>query len=150
MENVEYDVLLDEFKKILKSKGLKYTSQRENMLKYLYHQEGHSTPDEINDALKKMDSGASIGIATVYRTLNLLEESGMVTSISLGAEGKKFELANKPHHDHMICKTCGKIIEFQDDTIENRQIKIAKEHNFKLSSHLMQLYGTCSDCQKNK
>lgn len=95
-----------------------------------------------------MDPNQNIGIATIYRTLNLLEESGMVTSISFGSAGKKFELANKPHHDHMICKTCGKIIEFQDDTIEQRQLKIAKEHGFKLSSHLMQLYGTCKDCQK--
>ncbi|MBZ7985504.1 transcriptional repressor [Campylobacter sp. Cr9] len=146
--NMEYDALLEEFKKILKTSGLKYTKQRECLLKLLYNNEEHSTPDELYEALKAMDPNQNIGIATIYRTLNLLEESGMVTSISFGSAGKKFELANKPHHDHMICKTCGKIIEFQDDTIEQRQLKIAKEHGFKLSSHLMQLYGTCKDCQK--
>lgn len=148
MENMEYDVLLEEFKKILKTSGLKYTKQRESLLKLLYNNEEHNTPDELYEALKAMDPNQNIGIATIYRTLNLLEESGMVTSISFGSAGKKFELANKPHHDHMICKSCNKIIEFQDDTIEQKQLKIAKEHGFKLSSHLMQLYGTCKDCQK--
>lgn len=148
MENMEYDVLLEEFKKVLKTSGLKYTKQRESLLKLLYNNEEHSTPDELYEALKEMDPNQNIGIATIYRTLNLLEESGMVTSISFGSAGKKFELANKPHHDHMICKNCGKIIEFQDDTIEQRQLKIAKENGFKLTSHLMQLYGTCKDCQK--
>lgn len=148
MENMEYDVLLEEFKKILKTSGLKYTKQRESLLKLLYNNDEHCTPDELYEALKEMDPNQNIGIATIYRTLNLLEESGMVTSISFGTAGKKFELANKPHHDHMICKSCNKIIEFQDDVVEQRQLKIAKEHGFKLSSHLMQLYGTCKECQK--
>ncbi|MBT0878488.1 MULTISPECIES: Fur family transcriptional regulator [unclassified Campylobacter] len=148
MENMEYDVLLEEFKKILKTSGLKYTKQRESLLKLLYNNDEHCTPDELYEALKEMDPNQNIGIATIYRTLNLLEESGMVTSISFGTAGKKFELANKPHHDHMICKSCNKIIEFQDDIVEQRQLKIAKEHGFKLSSHLMQLYGTCKECQK--
>lgn len=148
MENMEYDALLERFKRILKTSGLKYTKQRESLLRLLYNSEKHCTPDEFYEALKTVESDKNIGIATIYRTLNLLEEAGMVTSISLGAAGKKFELANKPHHDHMICKVCNKIIEFQDDAIEQKQLKIAKEHGFKLASHLMQLYGTCKDCQK--
>jgi Fur family ferric uptake transcriptional regulator len=72
----------------------------------------------------------------------------MVTSISFGAQGKKFELGNKPHHDHMICKNCGEIIEFEDKAIERRQKQIAKEKNFNLTGHLMQLYGTCDKCQQ--
>ena len=148
MNNMEYDALLEEFKRILKRSGLKYTKQRETLLKILYNNEEHCTPDEIYETLKEIDPNQNIGIATIYRTLNLLEEAGMVTSISFGTAGKKFELANKPHHDHMICKTCNKIIEFQDDAIEQKQLKIAREHGFKLASHLMQLYGTCKDCQK--
>ena len=70
----------------------------------------------------------------------------MVTSISFGSQGKKFELATKPHHDHMICRRCGAIIEFEDATIEKRQANIAKEHGFKLTGHMMQLYGVCKEC----
>jgi Fur family ferric uptake transcriptional regulator len=74
----------------------------------------------------------------------------MVTSITFGAQGKRFELANRPHHDHMICRSCGVIIEFEDPTIEKRQLVVAKEHGFKLTNHLMQLYGICKNCNSKK
>lgn len=148
IENIEYDVLLERFKKILRQGGLKYTKQREILLKTLYHSDTHYTPESLYMEIKQTEPELNIGIATVYRTLNLLEEAEMVTSISFGAAGKKYELANKPHHDHMICKTCGKIIEFENPIIERQQSLIAKEHNFKLTGHLMQLYGACSDCNR--
>lgn len=150
IENIEYDVLLEKFKKILKESGLKYTRQREVVLKILYHSDKHYTPEALYLEVKEKAPELNIGIATVYRTLNLLEESEMVTSISFGTAGKKFELANKPHHDHLICKHCGKIIEFENATIERQQALIAKEYKFKLTGHLMQLYGICESCNKTK
>jgi Fur family ferric uptake transcriptional regulator len=68
----------------------------------------------------------------------------------LGTQGKKFEIANKPHHDHLICSICGKIVEFENEEIERIQHQIAEENGFVLTDHLMQLYGICSDCQKDK
>ena len=91
----------------------------------------------------------NIGIATIYRTLTLLEEAGLVTSISLDKQGKKYELADKEHHDHMICTNCGKIIEFIDNEIEERQKQISKQHKFKMTGHSMQIYGLCHECQQN-
>ncbi|EMO7827510.1 transcriptional repressor [Campylobacter upsaliensis] len=146
MENLEYDVLLEKFKKILREGGLKYTKQREVLLKTLYHSDTHYTPESLYMEIKQAEPDSNVGIATVYRTLNLLEEAEMVTSLSFGSAGKKYELANKPHHDHMICKVCGKIIEFENSIIERQQSLIANEHHFKLTGHLMQLYGICSDC----
>ncbi|MSN95628.1 transcriptional repressor [Campylobacter sp. FMV-PI01] len=148
IENLEFDVLLDEFKKILKDGGLKYTQQREALLRTLYNSNCHYTPENLYLKIKENYPELNVGIATVYRTLNLLEDSGMATSISFGAQGKKFELAIKPHHDHLICKNCGKIVEFHDPTIEKKQLSIAKENGFILTGHLMQLYGVCSDCRK--
>lgn len=148
-ENIEYDKLLVQFRNLLKSNGLKYTKQREAVLQVLYNNDEHYTPEDLYLLVKDSFPKLNVGIATIYRTLNLLEESSMATSISFGSQGKKFELATKPHHDHMICRHCGKIIEFEDATIEKRQQKIAKDHGFKLTSHLMQLYGICSDCRKN-
>lgn len=150
IENIEYDVLLEQFKKILKESGLKYTRQREIVLKILYHSNTHYTPEALYMEVKKREPSLNIGIATVYRTLNLLEESEMVTSLSFGAAGKKFELANKPHHDHLICKNCGRIVEFENSIIERQQSLIAKEHKFKLTGHLMQLYGVCETCNQGK
>ncbi|AJC93890.1 transcriptional repressor [Campylobacter volucris] len=146
IENIEYDVLLECFKKTLKDNGLKYTKQREILLKTLYHSDKHYTPESLHLEIKQNNPELNVGIATVYRTLNLLEESGMATSISFGASGKKFELANKPHHDHLICKSCGMIVEFENSVIEQQQMLIAKEYNFKLTGHLMQLYGLCPKC----
>lgn len=147
-ENIEYDKLLVEFRNLLKSNGLKYTKQREAVIQILYNHEEHYTPEELYLLVKESFPKLNVGIATVYRTLNLLEESQMTTSISFGSQGKKYELANKPHHDHMICRRCNTIIEFEDEIIEKRQQKIAKDHGFQLTGHLMQLYGICSKCQK--
>lgn len=149
-KNIEYSVLLDKFKQILKNNGLKFTKQREFLLRALYNNSEHFTSEKLYLHIKDKDPSLNIGVATVYRTLNLLEEAGMVTSISFGVQGKKFELATKPHHDHMICKNCGKIVEFEDTTIEKRQATIAKEHHFELTGHLMQLYGICPTCNKKK
>lgn len=149
-ENLEYSSLLASFKELLKKNSLKFTKQREVVLKTLYEKNEHFTPEDLYIFLKSTYPELNIGIATVYRTLNLLEESHMVTSISFGVAGKKFELANKPHHDHMICKSCGLIIEFQNDKIEQLQLEIAKANRFVITSHLMQLRGLCEECAKEK
>ena len=98
IENMEYDVLLEQFKKILKESGLKYTRQREVVLKILYHSDIHYTPEALYLEVKKREPDLNIGIATVYRTLNLLEESEMVTSISFGAAGMKIPLSKDNKH----------------------------------------------------
>ena len=150
IENIEYDALLERFKRVLRDNGLKYTKQREVLLQTLYNNNEHFTPEQLYLYIKERHPGLNVGIATVYRSLNLLEESGMVTSISFGDQGKKFELANKPHHDHIICRHCGVIVEFEDQVIEKRQLTIAKDNGFKLTGHIMQLYGVCSECNKQK
>jgi len=73
----------------------------------------------------------------------------MVTSLSFGAQGKKYELGAKDHHDHMICTKCGEITEFVDDVIEDQQHKIAEKFGFKMQDHSMQIYGICKKCQDN-
>ena len=98
IENMEYDNLLSKFKEILKINGLKFTSQREVVLKTLYNSNDHFTPESLYLLIKERHGELNVGIATVYRTLNLLEESKIVTSITFGAQGKKFELANSPHY----------------------------------------------------
>lgn len=150
IENVEYDSLLVKFKELLKLNSLKFTKQREIVLKTLYNYDEHFTPESLYLLVKENQPSLNVGIATIYRTLNLLEESQMVTSISFGSAGKKYELANKPHHDHLICKSCGEIVEFEDNNIEKRQQDIAKANGFKLTSHLMQLYGICKKCQEKQ
>jgi len=148
IENLSYEELLKMFKALLKSNNLKYTSQREAILKTLYDHPDHFTPENLYLLVKEKYPDLNTGITTVYRTLNLLEDNNIATSISFGSAGKKFELGNKPHHDHLICEMCGDIVEFENEEIEELQEKIAKMHDFKLTNHLMQLYGICKACQK--
>ncbi|PHS34360.1 MAG: transcriptional repressor [Sulfurovum sp.] len=142
-----YEKLLEKFKDILKNNTLKFTKQRELILKFLYENDDHFTPEEIYMQLKKENPVINIGIATVYRTLTLLEDSGIASSISFGTQGKKYELGLKKHHDHLICTACGDIIEFFDEIIEDEQEKIAKKFNFKMTDHTMKIVGLCEKCQ---
>ena len=143
---IAYTVLLEKFQALLKGNSLKFTKQRELVLKFLYENDGHFTPEDIYTLLKQQHPGINIGIATVYRTLTLLESSQIASSISFGVQGKKYELGLKKHHDHLICTKCGKIIEFFDQTIEEQQEDIAKQFNFQMTDHTMKIVGFCEDC----
>ncbi|TNF44155.1 MAG: transcriptional repressor [Epsilonproteobacteria bacterium] len=144
---IAYPLLLEKFQTLLKENALKFTKQRELVLKFLYENDGHFTPEDIYTLLKEQYPDVNIGIATVYRTLTLLETSQIASSISFGVQGKKYELGLKKHHDHLICTNCGDIIEFFDETIEKRQEEIAKKFNFQMTDHTMKIIGLCAKCQ---
>jgi Fur family transcriptional regulator, ferric uptake regulator len=145
---IEYEELLEEFKALLKKNGEKFTIQREIILETLYNSDEHLTPEALHQLIQKQHPELKTGIATIYRTLSRLEESDIVTSLSFGVQGKKYELGAKDHHDHMICTECGEITEFVDEAIEERQHKIADELGFKMTDHSMKIYGLCHNCQK--
>ncbi len=147
-KTIKYKQLLEDFKQLLKKNNLKFTIQREVILETLYNADEHLTPESLHNLIQKKFPDLKTGIATVYRTLSLLEESDMVTSLSFGAQGKKYELGAKHHHDHFICTSCGSITEFVDEQIEERQHKIAQELGFEMKDHSMQIYGICKNCQK--
>ncbi|MAD42067.1 MAG: transcriptional repressor [Arcobacter sp.] len=144
---INSEEVIDELKKIVKQKGLKYTEQREIVLSILIHAKDHLSAEEVYNEVKLEHPESNIGIATVYRALSFLEEVDLITSITFGNDGKKYESNTKSHHDHLICTECGKIVEFLDDEIEKRQERIAKKNKFKITNHSMQLYGICEDCQ---
>jgi len=145
---VDYDRLLADFKQLLKKNGLKFTIQREVILETLYNSDEHLTPEALHKRIQENYPDLKTGIATIYRTLALLESEEFVTSLSFGAQGKKYELGAKEHHDHMICTECGSIAEFVDEEIERRQHAIADEHGFLMKDHSMQIYGICAECRK--
>ncbi len=144
---VEYAKLLSDFKQLLKANGLKFTIQREVILEMLYNSDEHLTPEALHRLIQEKYPDLNTGIATIYRTLSLLEDSAMVTSLSFGAQGKKYELGAKDHHDHIICTECGTISEFVDEEIELKQKKIAESLGFLMQEHSMQIYGICQKCQ---
>ncbi len=144
---IVYEQLLEDFKTLLKNNTLKFTIQREVILETLYSSDEHLTPESLHHLIQEKHPTLKTGIATVYRTLALLEDSQMVTSLSFGAQGKKYELGAKEHHDHLICTECGTITEFVDERIEARQHAITDELGFEMRDHSMQIYGICKNCQ---
>lgn len=145
---IPYETLLKQFKQLLRNNNLKFTKQREVILSTLYNHEGHFTPEEIYQIIKSENPDLNTGIATIYRTLSLLENANIATSISFGTQGKKYELGVKAHHDHIICTKCGRILEFFDESIEKKQEKIAKSLGFKIEDHIMKIFGICPECQE--
>ncbi|MRI83041.1 MAG: transcriptional repressor [Nitratiruptor sp.] len=138
-----FEDYLDELRDKIRRRGLKHSQQREEILKVLFHAKGHLTPEEIYARLRT----SGIGLATIYRTLALLEEEEMVRSISFDNEGRRYELNRGGHHDHLICLGCGAIVEFYDEALEQLQEKIARQAGFTLITHQLNLYGLCATCR---
>ena len=135
------------FAEYLGQKNLKMTPQRRLILDTLLKQNDHLSSEELYSRVKKRDK--SIGQATVYRTLKLLNDSGLIEPLDFADGVTRYESSyGTDHHDHLICEQCGKNIEILDETIEMRQEELAKEHGFTLKKHKMYLYGICPDCQK--
>ena len=121
------------------AKGVKLTDQRRIIAKIMSNSQDHPDVDELYKRAAKID--AKISIATVYRTVKLFEESGIVTKHDFKGGKARYEELNESHHDHLIdIKTC-EIIEFVDDEIEKLQKKVADKYGYKLVDHKLELYG---------
>lgn len=143
---ISFESFLENFKKSVSKSAYKNSIQKDYILKILYFSDEHLSAEQIvsiSKSLYKID----MGIATVYRTIKFLESMNIVTSLDVGDGAKRYELNISLHHDHMICTSCGKIIEFTDDLIEEQQVKVANDHNFQLKDHIMTIYGLCENCQ---
>ncbi|MGC8595465.1 MAG: Fur family transcriptional regulator [Candidatus Kryptoniota bacterium] len=131
----------------LKAANYRITPERFEVLDYVMETDGHFDADEL--FLKMKNSGSKVSRATVYNTLDVLEECGLVFRSRLKDHGSRFERAfGRVHHDHLVCIECGKIVEFVDESIENAQEAVAKSFKFKLISHSHQIFGICPECQK--
>ena len=128
----------------LHSAGLKATTPRLKILWLLENaKEKHMTAEAIYR--KIIESGAEIGLATVYRALTQFEAAGLITRHHFEGGQTVFELERGPHHDHIVCVYCGRVEEFYDKAIEERQRVIAAKLGFTLCSHALTLYGECND-----
>lgn len=134
----------------LKKAGLKVTLPRMKILEFLEAcSDRHLSAEDIYKAL--LDAGEEIGLATVYRVLTQFEAAGLVNRNHFEGGQAIFELNQGGHHDHLVCLKCGKVVEFMDPVIEERQKQIAKENGFEITDHSLILYGHCNDpdCQKS-
>jgi Fur family ferric uptake transcriptional regulator len=130
-------------------RGLRSTEQRRLIIDTFFDVHEHITIDSLLKLVRAVD--ARVGYATVYRTMKLLSESGVVQEHKFGDGFTRYELSDEDaHHDHLVCLECGKIIEFEEPQIEALQERIAKRYGFLVRAHKHEMYGLCADCQKPK
>ena len=121
-------------------KGVRLTEQRKIIAKVMSQSEDHPDVDELHKRVSKLDS--KVSIATVYRTVKLFEESGIVAKHDFKGTKARYEQASSEHHDHLIDINTGEIIEFVNEDIESLQKKVAEKLGYKLVDHRLELYGT--------
>ena len=122
-----------------KDKGVKLTEQRKVIAKAMSESNDHPNVDELYKRVSKVDQ--KISIATVYRTVKLFEESGILAKHDFKGGKARYEELNEGHHDHLIDIKSGEIIEFVDNEIEELQKKVAEKYGYKLVDHKLELYG---------
>ena len=120
--------------------GLRLTDQRKLIARVMSESADHPDVDELHKRVSKLDS--KVSIATVYRTVKLFEEAGVVAKHDFKGNKARYEQATMEHHDHLIDVNTGEIIEFVNDDIEKLQKKVAEELGYKLVDHRLELYGT--------
>ncbi|RUM61686.1 MAG: transcriptional repressor [Persephonella sp.] len=133
------------FKDYLKLKGLRYTKQRKEILEKILNRMGHFEIEDI--VLEFKNQNIDVSRSTVYRTLNILKELGIVNEVIKFKNKTLYEVALNEHHDHLVCENCGKIIEFHSQEIEDLQNKICEMYNFKPNFHRLEIYGLCKECK---
>ena len=135
-------------KHFIKNQGLRQSSQRDRVVETFLSLKGHTSAEELLSKVRKKDK--RVGLTTIYRTMKLLTQCGLAVERKFNRQESTFEPARQgQHHDHLICLGCGRIMEFENKTIETLQEAVAREHAFFISHHVLELYGYCLECSKH-
>ena len=138
----------NKFKRKLAENNFKLTKQREMILETILAKENwHFTAEELFSAVRKKD--ADIGMATIYRTLELMQKLDIVHVLDFNDDSRKYELfLEETHHHHLICRGCGKLIEFSDQDIDYFETELEEKYDFEISDHKLRFYGYCKECKQ--
>ncbi len=147
--NAEESVLADAGDRLaafLKKRGERVTRPRQVVLRHVLMRRDHFRADQLAAELTQAADKVSRG--TVYRTLALMEEAGLVRTLRDGGAHRHYEcIHGNPEHDHMVCRECGKFIEFHDSRIRKRIENACREHDFRQTDHKLVVFGTCKTCR---
>lgn len=143
---LDFQTALYQLRQFLKENNLRFTNERLTILEEIFQFADHFDAEKLFNHIRKHHR--HISRATVYRTLDLLSQIGIIKKENLGNDFASYELAfNVPHHDHLICVECGKVIEFSDQLIEDSQKKICQKYNMVMIRHQLQIFGRCKEHQ---
>lgn len=147
--NDDVEDVIREFKQCLRIMGLRVTPERVRICREVYATTIHFDTEELIHRI--VASGTMVSRATVYRTLDVLEACGLVKKIRQTDTRHHYEKSfGAEHHDHMFCETCGKVIEFREDEIEQLQDEVCLKFGFQPRRHSLQIYGLCKECLAEK
>lgn len=128
----------------LKDRGLKHSAVRDVVLEEFFRAGTHVSIEQLLERVRSRVPAT--GYSTVYRTLRLLVDTGYATARDFGGAHTLFEPADRRHHDHVVCLTCGAVREFEERQIEELQERVALRLGFRITSHRLELFGLCSSC----
>jgi Fur family ferric uptake transcriptional regulator len=138
------------FKELLKKKGCKLTTQRRAVLDVLNEHRGeHLSTEEIYEKVK--GKYPEIGLATVYRTVQLFEDMKIIDRLNFDDGCSRYELSSQGddhHHHHLICDGCGKVLEVEEDLLDDLEKQIEQSYKFHITDHKVKFYGLCDECQQ--
>jgi Fur family ferric uptake transcriptional regulator len=137
---------LDQFGRFLSERSLRLTAARAAIVEAALNRRGHFPIEDLVSDLKRR--GIRGSKATVYRALPLLTEAGILQAAVISGDMRQYETAfGREHHDHLVCRVCGEVVEFEFEAFEILQREIAARYGFTLEGHLHQLWGRCRECQ---
>jgi Fur family ferric uptake transcriptional regulator len=140
--------LVERFRRYLRDRRQPVTRQRDRVAEVVLTSDEHLSAEQIRRRLAQR--GERVGLATIYRTLDLLVESGLVRGHDFGQGFRRFEAMPAPaHHEHLICVRCGRVAEFANDRLERMLPIIADEYGFQSERHRVEIYGVCRECQRH-
>jgi len=132
---------------VLRQHGYKLTPQRHALLKVIAGSKDHLSPGAIYEKARK--EFPTVGLVTVYRTLDLLTDLGLVCRIHMDGTARSYMMRRPTeHHHHLICASCGIVIDFTDCSLNKLEQQLSRKTNFKIERHLLELYGRCQSCQE--
>ncbi|MBP2663493.1 MAG: fur [Firmicutes bacterium] len=145
------NVDLSNLRQKFRERDYKLTPQRQIILQvFINNRDKHLSAEDVHNIVRQQSN--DIGLATVYRTLELFSELEILQKINFGDGRSRYEInetSSPHHHHHLICLTCGRVIEFADDLLEDLETIIAKNSNFTIVDHQVKFYGYCQECQKH-
>lgn len=140
---------LARFKEYLRDHNLRMTPERRSVLEIVLSREGHFDAEELLQFLRR--NNQRVSRATLYRTLDHLRGAGLVKMHRFGRGHALFEhVYGRSHHDHLVCDRCDRVIEFVNEEIERLQEEVCRKHEFRSTTHVMQIFGICRECQKKE
>jgi len=141
---------LERFDEFLQSKGLRKSQERREIVEQVFQQHDHFDADKLIAHLQRSERHCKVSRPTVYRTLSILVEAGLLRIMNLKGRAVYEHDYGYPQHDHLHCQRCDKLIEFRSDEITALRDAVAREHNFRVLGHRLIVSGICEECRQTR